>query len=159
MENALGLFLGLSVLFVFYFLPTIVAMQRNHSNDGAILFVNLFLGWTFLGWVVALAWSATDNVRTPKQNERRPNQNELQPCPLCGGRLNGQHHFCQHCGTELDWTLGRPLTPEMLELTRKRLVAEKNPQPAKFDEWGNPLDTAESTSDRCASGVSGCEVS
>lgn len=40
-----------------YLLPTIVAHQRNHASLAAIFVVNLFLGWTLLGWVVALAWA------------------------------------------------------------------------------------------------------
>ncbi len=40
-----------------YFLPTIVAGMRDHSSTGAIGALNLLLGWTFLGWVVALVWS------------------------------------------------------------------------------------------------------
>ncbi|MHA7686671.1 superinfection immunity protein [Corynebacterium evansiae] len=41
----------------------IVASNRKHSNSGAIACLNIFLGWTFIGWVVALVWSFTDNVR------------------------------------------------------------------------------------------------
>ena len=42
-----------------YFLPTIVAAFRNHYDFGAIFLVNLLLGWTVLGWLIALIWSAT----------------------------------------------------------------------------------------------------
>ena len=42
---------------VSYFLPAIVAGLRRHYNAGAILCLNLFLGWTMLGWVVALVWA------------------------------------------------------------------------------------------------------
>lgn len=38
-----------------YFLPTIIAFWRGHHQRGAVLAINLFLGWTLLGWVVALA--------------------------------------------------------------------------------------------------------
>lgn len=38
-----------------YFLPTIVAVARKVTNQGSILVINFFLGWTFVGWVVALA--------------------------------------------------------------------------------------------------------
>lgn len=48
-----------------YFLPTLIAGSRKHKNDGAIFILNLFLGWTFLGWLIALIWAATDNVRKP----------------------------------------------------------------------------------------------
>lgn len=47
-----------------YFLPAIVATFRNHHQANAIAILNLFLGWTLLGWVIALVWSAT---AIPKQ--------------------------------------------------------------------------------------------
>jgi hypothetical protein len=59
MEETLGLLLVL-VLGFFYFLPAIVAFSRGHKNSGAILILNLLLGWTMLGWVGALVWSATN---------------------------------------------------------------------------------------------------
>jgi hypothetical protein len=37
-----------------YFLPAIVAAARHTHNATAILLLNLFLGWTLVGWVVAL---------------------------------------------------------------------------------------------------------
>ncbi|MGA0599192.1 superinfection immunity protein [Caulobacter sp. KR2-114] len=42
-----------------YFLPTLIAFGRRKRNAGAILALNLFLGWTLLGWVLALVWSLT----------------------------------------------------------------------------------------------------
>lgn len=51
---------GLKVLaFGLYFIPTILGILRRHHNVGAILLLNLFLGWTFVGWVAALVWAAT----------------------------------------------------------------------------------------------------
>jgi hypothetical protein len=44
-----------------YFLPTVIAMLRGKSNTFAILLLNLFLGWTFIGWIVALVWSVTSD--------------------------------------------------------------------------------------------------
>lgn len=38
-----------------YFLPTIVAVARKVSDRGSVTVINLFLGWTLIGWVVALA--------------------------------------------------------------------------------------------------------
>jgi Superinfection immunity protein len=38
-----------------YFAPWIVAAVRHLPNRGPIIVVNIFLGWTFIGWVVALA--------------------------------------------------------------------------------------------------------
>jgi hypothetical protein len=42
-----------------YFLPTIGAFIKSHHNAGAILVLNLFLGWTLIGWVAALVWATT----------------------------------------------------------------------------------------------------
>ena len=41
---------------IVYFLPTIIAVFRHHHQWGAIAVINLFFGWTFIGWVFALAW-------------------------------------------------------------------------------------------------------
>ncbi len=43
-----------------YFLPTIVAGFRHHASFMSIGVINLFLGWTFLFWVLALAWAYTN---------------------------------------------------------------------------------------------------
>jgi hypothetical protein len=43
-----------------YMLPWIVAMARTHHNRGAIFLLNLFLGWTLIGWLAALIWAATE---------------------------------------------------------------------------------------------------
>jgi hypothetical protein len=45
-----------------YLLPSIIAAVRGHRNSNSICVVNIFLGWTLLGWVIALAWSFSDNV-------------------------------------------------------------------------------------------------
>jgi hypothetical protein len=42
-----------------YFLPSLVANSHGHHNTSAIFILNLFLGWTVLGWVVALVWAFT----------------------------------------------------------------------------------------------------
>lgn len=46
-------FLGL------YFLPTFIAMGRHLYSRGGIAMLNLFLGWTFFGWIAALVWAIT----------------------------------------------------------------------------------------------------
>ena len=40
-----------------YFLPTILGARKR--NGGAIFVLNLTLGWTILGWLVALIWACT----------------------------------------------------------------------------------------------------
>jgi hypothetical protein len=40
-----------------YFLPAIAAFRSKHHNAEAIACLNLLLGWTFVGWVIALVWA------------------------------------------------------------------------------------------------------
>ena len=40
-----------------YFLPTIIAAVRHARNMLGIVLLNIFAGWTFIGWVIALVWS------------------------------------------------------------------------------------------------------
>lgn len=51
--------IGLSLLIGAYFAPTIVAGFRRHHQLGAIAVTNFFLGWTVIGWVVAMAMAAS----------------------------------------------------------------------------------------------------
>ena len=53
--NILGLIF--LILFVLYLLPTVVALKRDHPSKGGIIVLNILLGWTFIGWVVSLAWA------------------------------------------------------------------------------------------------------
>lgn len=46
-------------LLALYLLPAIIAERRHHRNRKAIAVLNVLLGWTFLGWVIALVWSYT----------------------------------------------------------------------------------------------------
>ena len=52
----------ISMLFIMYWLPTIVAIVRQAHSALGVFLVNFFLGWTILGWIFALIWSlAADN--------------------------------------------------------------------------------------------------
>jgi hypothetical protein len=56
MEIVLGLGI-LIFLITLYFVPTFVAKDRKHPNAAPIFILNLFFGWTLLGWVICLAWA------------------------------------------------------------------------------------------------------
>ncbi|GIW93042.1 MAG: hypothetical protein KatS3mg110_1083 [Pirellulaceae bacterium] len=49
----------LLALVLIYFLPAVVAGMRGHHNTAAIFMLNLLLGWTFIGWAIALVWAFT----------------------------------------------------------------------------------------------------
>lgn len=53
--------LFLIIMGIIYFIPSIVANNRNHRQFTAIFILNLFFGWTFIGWVAALIWSVTND--------------------------------------------------------------------------------------------------
>lgn len=55
MELAIGLILV-------YFIPSINAFWKGKRNKTAVLTLNFFLGWTVIGWIVALIWSSTNDA-------------------------------------------------------------------------------------------------
>lgn len=54
------LVLGAALL---YFLPTVVAVRRRHLSTLGIFLINLFFGWTFVGWLAAMLWAVNADVR------------------------------------------------------------------------------------------------
>lgn len=57
---------------VAYFLPTIEAYLRQHRSLTSIGLVNLFLGWTLLGWVAAIAWACAGTSREADRSAKAP---------------------------------------------------------------------------------------
>lgn len=52
----------LLILAVVYFIPALVALKRKHNQKGAITALNLLLGWSGIGWIIALVWAMTKDV-------------------------------------------------------------------------------------------------
>lgn len=40
-----------------YFAPTLVAYREKRSNFKSIFLLNIFTGWTLIGWVISLVWA------------------------------------------------------------------------------------------------------
>src|SRR5260370_41568419 len=57
-----GLGVGALLLRALYILPGIIATSRHTKNATQTWIINLFLGWTFVGWVVALAMAYGDKA-------------------------------------------------------------------------------------------------
>ena len=56
---------------IIYFLPTIIAWIRHKKNGGSVIVINLFLGWTFIWWVVAFAmafWEKEEDEQDEPEN-------------------------------------------------------------------------------------------
>ncbi len=68
--------IGLLVIFIIsstlYFLPSIIAFNRGHINKVVILILNLFLGWTLVGWIISLIWALTGFTLEPKLKYSNP---------------------------------------------------------------------------------------
>lgn len=62
------LFLAL-FLWVFW-MPTIVAVMNQHPSAVMIFLINLFFGWTFIGWLIAMIWAR--NPKPPAFLTRQP---------------------------------------------------------------------------------------
>ena len=47
---------------IVYFLPSIIAHRRGVVNRGTVTVLNIFLGWTVIGWIIflAMAFGATE---------------------------------------------------------------------------------------------------
>ncbi|WP_241663547.1 superinfection immunity protein [Pseudomonas sp. Sample_11] len=96
-------FLFLIVGFVVYFLPTFVASNRKHVNGTSIFLVNLFLGWTFLGWVIALVWASSANtVKTEEKIAPGKALSGERACPYCAETIKNAAIKCKHCGADVE---------------------------------------------------------
>jgi Superinfection immunity protein len=78
-----------------YFLPTIIG--RDKSDAGLIFVVNLLLGWTVVGWIVAFIWACAADTR-PVPVRLVPVGSSGRFCCQCGTLTAGGAHFCSACG-------------------------------------------------------------
>lgn len=88
-----------AISLVLYFLPTIVGRQKH--NAGAIFVLNLLLGWTIIGWVVAMVWAVT---KEPQPSQVIVNPSAPPPailCSSCGKYSQAGSKFCANCGIAL----------------------------------------------------------
>jgi hypothetical protein len=92
-----GLFYLLIAAF-FYFIPSLAGHKKQ--NAGAIFALNLFLGWTVVGWVVALVWAMTkDTITTVVVNNPSAVVTGVAVlCPHCGKYSAPGSKFCKTCG-------------------------------------------------------------
>ena len=80
-------------LMLLYFLPAILG--RDRSDAIGIFLLNLFLGWTLIGWVAAFIWAIASE---------RPIYVRYVPvsaghfCSQCGALGPAGAHFCGACG-------------------------------------------------------------
>ncbi|VVN21410.1 hypothetical protein PS662_04387 [Pseudomonas fluorescens] len=111
--NAFGVFISMAaVVFVpaLYMLPTIEAWLKSHPNIASIALVNFFLGWTLVGWVVAVVWAfkkAEPQVTPPLTKPYEPmfataEAKKFKVCPFCAEDVLLAAIKCKHCGSDLE---------------------------------------------------------
>jgi hypothetical protein len=59
---AVSAFVFIIIGIALYFIPGIIAQVRHVPNSGSVWIINIFLGWTFVGWIVALAMAARSQL-------------------------------------------------------------------------------------------------
>lgn len=114
-----GLFslFALAAVAALYFLPTIIANTRGHQNTGGVFLINLLLGWSVIGWVIALVMAAGTVQKAPaaivpsrppspmlertteRQRGPRPENETTVRCMSCGTVINRVSLECFKCKT------------------------------------------------------------
>lgn len=83
----------LAAILAAYFVPFIVALKRN-VNIGPVFVINLFLGWSLIGWVAALALACMSRPTTTVVVQALPTTQLFDPGTLATAihEVSPTHH-------------------------------------------------------------------
>jgi Na+/H+-dicarboxylate symporter len=81
---------------IIYFIPTMIVFSRNSPNKIGVFLLNLFLGFTFIGWIVALIWAFSSKAKTTiiinntqqESKSEKPNHKQNNPTDDLTHKLN-----------------------------------------------------------------------
>lgn len=76
--DGFGVLVVLLIILGIYFLPTIVGALRSVVNIGSVVAINLLLGWTLIGWAVAMAMAMRTN---PPHVYPQPRRSDTEAAP------------------------------------------------------------------------------
>ena len=61
-----------------YLLPTLIAAARDKTHGAAGVFLlNIFLGWTLIGWLVAFMWACSGDAPPRTASKTFPRQDAV----------------------------------------------------------------------------------
>jgi hypothetical protein len=86
--------LHLAFFILLYFLPAIIG--RDKHDAAGIFLLNFFLGWTVIGWVIALIWACT--AKPAFRLHMIPVAAGTRFCCRCGSTTCPGAHYCTACG-------------------------------------------------------------
>jgi hypothetical protein len=81
-----------------YFGPALIAWSHRDPRAGRIFFFNLLIGWTLVGWVIALAMALLPAAPPHRVAEPEP---ERMSCPHCAEPILPAVNVCRFCGQAL----------------------------------------------------------
>jgi RNA polymerase subunit RPABC4/transcription elongation factor Spt4 len=105
-----------------YFIPSFVAVTRKVTNTGSVFVINLLLGWTLVGWAVALAMAVKTNMTQievvtrsadtaasqskppaaqPTPTSALSNAPGSKRCSRCDQKLDDNATICSRCGLSM----------------------------------------------------------
>ena len=96
-----------------YLGPWIVAERRGMNNRGPIIVIDVFLGWTLVGWVVALAMAVGGESRDQRGgqesiapaasgSELPTTGSDVKTCPECAEQVKAAARICRFCRFEFE---------------------------------------------------------
>jgi len=88
----------LLLMTILYFLPSIIAHSKR--DFGGIVLLNIFLGWTVIGWVAALIWACVSPHMHPPVLVAAGVPGRF--CSRCGAHGAAGARFCWACGQPCD---------------------------------------------------------
>lgn len=85
-------------LIALYFAPAAAAWGKR--SFGSVMAINFFLGWTLVGWVVALAWALKDDPAPARVTVNQMAAAAIL-CAVCGKYSAAGSQFCSNCGVPM----------------------------------------------------------
>jgi hypothetical protein len=94
-------FIVFSLLAALYMLPTIEAFLKGHKDLVSIGLLNLFLGWSLLGWIGALVWAFKKPLDDSSVSiAKSQSKDKMKACPFCAEKVLFAAIKCKHCGSD-----------------------------------------------------------